>query len=189
MKRLFIATHIELNEPFQAWRTRFQHEMRHDDIVWVKEEVRHLTLRFLGATPDSKIDNLKSALAEVCENHFCFQLEINKLGIFGSHYHPEVLWLGFKEFDLFKEVHLDLEPRLQALGFEPYYGNFVPHITLGRVKSVVNKKKFWERFEQSQPDFTQRIPVSGFTLYQSFLHKDGPEYKALASYPLKSSSQ
>ena len=39
MKRLFIATRIELNEPFLAWRTRFQHEMRHDDIVWVKEEM------------------------------------------------------------------------------------------------------------------------------------------------------
>lgn len=189
MKRLFIATRIGLNEPFLAWRTRFQHEMRHDDIVWVKEEVRHLTLRFLGSTPDSKIDVLKSTLEEVCGNHTSFRLEINKLGVFGSHYHPEVLWLGFSKFDLFKEVHLDLEPRLQTLGFEPYYGNFVPHITLGRVKSVVNKKKFWERFVQSQPDFTQMISVCEFTLYQSFLHKDGPEYKALASYPLKPSTQ
>lgn len=189
MKRLFIATRVELAPKFRELDRQLQYALRHDDIVWVKEDVRHLTLRFLGATPDSKIDALKSTLAEVCGNHTSFRLEINKLGVFGSHYHPEVLWLGFSEFDLFKEVHLDLEPRLQTLGFEPYYGNFVPHITLGRVKSVVNKKKFWERFVQSQPDFTQMIPVCEFTLYQSFLHKEGPEYKALASYSLKPPTQ
>ena len=184
MKRLFIATKVELSDAFKAWRTRFQYEMRHDDIVWVKDEVCHLTLRFLGATPDSKIPDIKDALRQTCESHSPFYLELNKLGVFGSHYHPEVLWLGFEEFFFLKQCFQHLENQLTQQGFETAYGNFVPHITLGRVKSVVDKKKFWERFQQSQPDFTQQIPVSEFILYQSFLHKEGPEYKALARFPL-----
>ena len=184
MKRLFIATKIELSDAFKAWRTRFQYEMRHDDIVWVKDEVSHLTLRFLGATPDNRIPDIKDAMKETCANRSPFYLELNKLGVFGSHYHPEVLWLGFEEFFFFKQAFTQLESLLTEKGFEPAQGNFVPHITLGRVKSVVDKKKFWERFQQSQPDFTQQIPISEFTLYQSFLHKDGPEYKVLARFPL-----
>ena len=148
-------------------------------VLWI------LALRFLGATPDTKIPELKSALAEVCANHQSFQLEINKMGAFGSHYNPEVLWLGFQEFQLFKNLHLDLEPRLQTQGFEPYYGNFVPHITLCRVKQVVNKQRFWKAVESLQPDFSQSLSITELTLYQSFLHKEGPEYKALATYPLQ----
>lgn len=184
MKRLFIATKIELSDAFKAWRTRFQYEMRHDDIVWVKDDVCHLTLRFLGATPDNRIPDIKDAMKEICANRSPFYLELNKLGVFGSHYHPEVLWLGFEEFFFFKQAFTQLESLLAEKGFEPAQGNFVPHITLGRVKSVVDKKKFWERFQQSQPDLTQQIPISEFTLYQSFLHKEGPEYKVLARFPL-----
>lgn len=185
MKRLFIATRVELAPEFRELDRQLQYALRHDDIVWVKENVRHLTLRFLGATPDTKIPELKSVLAEVCGNHHSFQLEINKMGAFGSHYKPEVLWLGFQEFQLFKDLHLDLEPRLQTLGFEPYYGNFVPHITLCRVKQIVNKQRFWKAVESLKPDFLQSLPIAELTLYQSFLHKEGPEYKALATYPLK----
>ena len=185
MKRLFIATKIELSDAFKAWRTRFQYEMRHDDIVWVKDEVCHLTLRFLGATPDNRIPDIKDAMKETCANRSPFYLELNKLGIFGSHYHPEVLWLGFEEFFFFKQTFIQLESLLTEKGFEPAQGNFVPHITLGRVKSVVDKKKFWERFEKYQLKQTQTIPITEFILFQSFLHKEGPEYKALARFTLK----
>ena len=39
MKRLFIATRVELSDELKAWRTQFKYEMRHDDIVWVKDDV------------------------------------------------------------------------------------------------------------------------------------------------------
>lgn len=179
MKRLFIATKVELDTSFQRLREQLRFEMRHNDIVWVQDEVRHLTLRFLGATPDNRIPQLKDSVRQVCRESSPFYLELNKLGVFGSHYHPEVLWIGFEEFFFFQQLFEKLEPRLLEQGFDPNYGNFVPHVTLGRVKNVVNKKKFWETFEQLQPDFSQAIPVRELTLYQSFLHKDGPLYKPL----------
>lgn len=179
MKRLFIATKVELDASFQRLNERLKYEMRHDEIVWVQDEVRHLTLRFLGATPDNRIPQLKENIRQVCRDSSPFYLELNKLGVFGSHYHPEVLWLGFEEFFFFRQIFEKLEPRLLEQGFEPSYGNFVPHVTLGRVKNVVNKKKFWDAFEQLQPDFSQALSVQELTLYQSFLHNYGPEYKPL----------
>lgn len=185
MKRLFIATKIELDSSFAQLRLKLQSELRHNNIVWVEDSLRHLTLRFLGATPNDKVPFIKDALQQVCSDSTPFYLELNKLGVFGSHYHPEVLWFGFEEFFFFKQLFERLEPKLLDQGFAPSYGNFVPHITLGRVKKVVDKKRFWECFERCKPSFSQMIPVKEMTLYQSFLHNDGPEYKALATYKLK----
>jgi len=185
MKRLFIATKIELDSSYTQLRLQLQSELRHNKIVWVEDGLRHLTLRFLGATPNDKVPFLKETLQQVCNETSAFSLELDKLGVFGSHYHPEVLWFGFEDFALFKQLFDQLEPKLLNEGFAPSYGNFVPHITLGRVKNVVDKKRFWEAFERCKPNFSQQIPVTEMTLYQSFLHNDGPEYKALATYKLK----
>jgi 2'-5' RNA ligase len=183
MKRLFIATPIiTLSAEIQKISADLRFRLRHDDIVWVKGEVQHLTMRFLGATPPQLEAGTRRALADACANHAPFTLTINKIGVFGSHYHPKVLWLGFDHFEPFKAVFEDLEPRLQSLGFEPNNGNFVPHITLGRIKNLHSKDKFWESVEavQQQP-FAQELQISSLNLYQSFLHKEGPEYKVISS--------
>ena len=186
MKRLFIATPvITLSAEIQKISADLRFRLRHDDIVWVKDEVRHLTLRFLGATPPQKVPDIRKALTEVCENSTPFTLTINKIGIFGSHYHPEVIWLGFDHFEAFRQLFELLEPKLQACGFEPNQGNFVPHITLGRIKNLHDKHKFWEHIENAQKSpFAQNLMIDKLNLYQSFLHKDGPEYKTLLTVPL-----
>ena len=187
MKRLFIATPIiTLSAEIQKISADLRFRLRHDDIVWVKGEVQHLTMRFLGATPPQLEAGTRRALADACANHTPFTLTINKIGVFGSHYHPKVLWLGFDHFEPFKAVFEDLEPRLQSLGFEPNNGNFVPHITLGRIKNLHSKDKFWESVEavQQQP-FAQELQISSLNLYQSFLHKEGPEYKVIGTGTMK----
>jgi 2'-5' RNA ligase len=92
--------------------------------------------------------------------------------------------LGFEHFEPFKKLFEDLEPKLQDLGFEPNEGNFVPHITLGRIKNLHSKDKFWESIE-AIPPVSQTINISEIILYQSFLHKEGPEYKVISSARLK----
>ena len=180
MKRLFIATPIiTLSAEIQKISADLRFRLRHDDIVWVKGEVQHLTLRFLGATPPQEVPAIRRALKEACDNNSAFTLSINKIGVFGSRYQPKVLWLGFEHFEPFKKLFEDLEPKLQALGFEPNEGNFVPHITLGRIKNLHSKDKFWESIEAVPKSFEQQIKISEMCLYQSFLHKEGPEYKNL----------
>lgn len=184
MKRLFIATKITLGQEYHNLVAQLKQELRHDDITWVKDEVSHLTLRFLGTTPDSKIPGVKEALRNTCAQSTPFYLDLDKLGVFGSRYKPEVLWVGFSEFFFYKLLFDRLEPQLLEQGFAPAYGNFVPHITLGRVKNVINKQRFWKTIDSLSPQCSQMIPITEMTLFQSFLHKDGPEYKVLATYSL-----
>ena len=186
MKRLFIATPIiNLSAEIQKISADLRFRLRHDDIVWVKDEVRHLTLRFLGATPPQKVPEIRKVLEEVCAESQPFSLTINKIGVFGSHYHPEVIWLGFDHFEPFRKLFEELEPKLQNIGFEPNQGNFVPHITLGRIKNLHDKHKFWANIENAQKSsFAQDLMIDKLNLYQSFLHKDGPEYKIIGCSPL-----
>jgi len=185
MKRLFIATKIELNEQYMSLMRQLQRQLSGDKIVWVDSQLQHLTLRFLGQTPDNQIPILKNTLNEVARQTQVFTLNLDKLGIFGSKYAPEVLWLGFSEFELYVNLFKTMEKHLLALGFEPNHGNVVPHITLGRIKETQSKKFFWKVFEQNQPTFSQCIPINEITLFQSHLQTAGPIYKPLFTANLK----
>jgi len=179
MKRLFIAVDIELSDEFLALTQQLKFDLRNDDIVWVKNNLQHLTLRFLGETPDAKIESIATALNTVATSTQPFELQLDKMGVFGSKHAPETLWFGFSEFTLFQNLFEKLENELLSLGFNENYGNFVPHITIGRIKKTDNKKRFWETFEKRQSQFTQTIPVTHLKLIQSKLTTEGPKYKTL----------
>lgn len=184
MRRLFVATKVEFGHDFKELITNLKYACRNDKIVWVEPENIHLTLRFLGPTSTPQLSGLNKALKEVTGEMTSFILDINKMGVFGSHYAPLSVWLGFKDFELFKQLFEKLEEKIEPLGFEPPYGNFVPHITLGRIKAIDNKQRFWEYIEQSQPHFSQKLRIHTLTLYQSRLMKRGPVYKSLGEFPL-----
>jgi len=187
MKRLFIAADIELGNEFQTLTQQLQHDLRNDDIVWVKSGLQHLTLRFLGETPENKIELINNILSSLTRTTQNFELQLDKIGVFGSKYEPTTLWYGFSEFLLFKDLFQKLEKKLIEIGFEENYGNFVPHITVGRIKKIGNKKRFWDTIEKLRPQFTQTIPVQSIKLIQSKLKNEGPEYKMLYDYKLLSS--
>ena len=185
MKRLFIATKVELNEQYMNLLRQLQRQLSGDKIVWVDSQLQHLTLRFLGQTADDRIPKLKKMLNEVANQTQDFTLSLDKLGIFGSKYAPSVIWLGFSEFEAYKMLFEKMEERILDLGFEPNHGNVVPHITLGRIKETQSKKYFWKVFENNYPSFSQSIPINEITLFQSRLQTTGPIYTPLHTANLR----
>lgn len=185
MKRLFIAFKVELSEANVQMAQRMRAVTPYDSIVWVDEKIHHCTLRFIGKTPLPQIPLIKNILQEVTQSYSPFEVEIEKVGFFGSHYAPEVIWLGFKQQPILRQLFDDLENRLTSeLKMEENYGNFVPHITLGRIKKVDNKKRFWQTMEQFIPA-SQKIEVKEIILFESHLEKTGPIYKEVAKYTLQ----
>ena len=189
MKRLFIAVDVELSKEFQMLTQQLQFDLRNDEIVWVKNGLQHLTLRFLGETPDSKIEAIANILSTLANTTSAFDLQLDKIGIFGSKYAPTTLWCGFSEFSSFKNMFQKLEKELYQIGFHENYGNFVPHITIGRIKKMENKKRFWETITKQQPQFLQTIPVNHLKLIQSKLTNDGPIYKTLYAITLQNAPE
>lgn len=184
MKRLFIATKITLNKSLLQTISDLKTGCRFDKMTWVTQDVTHLTLRFLGKTPEEKIPAIIEAMQVVANKHHPMELSLDKLGLFGSRYAPSVIWLGFNDFAVYKALFSDIETKLLDLGFDPNYGNFVPHITLARIKQVENKKKFQQLLDNHQIIEPQLLNIDHITLYQSKLLPEGPVYREIAKQEL-----
>jgi 2'-5' RNA ligase len=179
MKRLFIACPITLSEDNILLQNNLKKATPYDQIVWVNPEWQHITLRFLGKTPDNLIAPTIELMEEIAKQITPFTLKLNKLGIFGSRYQPRVIWLGFEEFTPFRDMFNLLEPKLLDLGYEKNYGNVVPHLTLGRIKKIDNKKNFFNLIESTKITDMQEVKFERLILFQSRLTPQGPRYTPL----------
>jgi 2'-5' RNA ligase len=184
MKRLFVAIPIAPDKDFATTYMALRKPLVLDRIKWVEPQNMHLTLKFLGKTPDDQIPQIHAALLAVASKHAEFDMLLNKTGIFGSSYQPRVIWLGDDDSKEIRVLGEDLLNELDAAGFSRDRQNFVPHLTLGRIKQINSKKHFQNTIGQFKSAFSLRVPVKRFVLFQSILKPQGPVYRVLKTYPL-----
>ena len=185
MKRLFVAVDLADNQLISQLLDDFRRRLARDKIRWVKPENLHLTLQFLGPMHQERIPAIEQNITRAVENTTAFTLDFERLGIFGSHYKPRVIWLGFEPNPSLLSLAEQLKKGMMEQGFSEDRQNFVPHITLGRIGKIESKKYFqsvWEHFE----DWTMPpIEVKEVKLLESVLHKEGPEYQSLGVFGLR----
>lgn len=187
MKRLFLAIPIKTADNgfvplLDGLKRQLAHEQR---INWVKPNNIHLTLKFIGDTHSHEIPGMIEAVGEMLKNHKSFTMDFNRTGIFGSRYAPRVIWLGMQ--DTPQELY-DLEEDTLAtfdkLGFMRDRQNFVPHITLGRIKDLCEKQYFQKVVAGIEQKTYIKQEVNEIILFQSFLRPEGAVYKALKVFNL-----
>ena len=54
----------------------------------------HLTLKFLGDTPDESIEPLRAAIEQVVSAHQTIPIPLERFGVFPRLQQPRVLWVG-----------------------------------------------------------------------------------------------
>ena len=182
--RLFIAFRLQLDTEYNQLRAELRHRTPYDSITWVADELNHLTIRFIGKTPASQISPIVESLQTIASHTYPLDLEINKLGVFGSHYAPKVLWLGIEKTLQLLQLYTEVDEALKTLNFVLPKENFVPHITLGRINKIDDKKRFWQMFEKLQPEYHQHFHFTNLSLVRSQLEKQGPIYTTLHDFPL-----
>lgn len=185
MKRLFAAVHVAPSKEFRDLFTSLQRGLRFADIKWVSPENIHITLKFFGETFEDRIPDISRVLKQVSSRHEAFSFTIAETGIFGSSYNPRVVWFGIKNAGPLVALAQDVLTEVESIGWERDRQNFVPHITLGRVKDAKDKRLFQKMIDEHNKAFIQEAGVTGFRLYESILQREGPIYKVLEVYPLK----
>ena len=151
-------------------------------ITWVKSANLHLTLKFIGDTPESKIPELQQAVAKTVTGIQPFVISLRGFGVFPDKLAPRTLWAGI-EGDL--EVLLDLtkmiETEVTQLGFPPEGKPFCPHLTLARIKK--NQRAAGEAIEKASmladPFIFGSLLVEQVTLFKSELRPTGSVYTKL----------
>lgn len=135
----------------------------------------HLTLKFFGEISLDKIEEIKSRLSNIHFNKF--EADIKDIGFFDNP-NQGIIWLGITNCE---GIQKEIDNLLEGL-FEKER-RFMGHLTIARVKSIQDKKKFLEILKEI------KIPnmffiVDKVYLIESKLKKDGPDYRDIEEYNL-----
>lgn len=134
--RLFVA--IELPGEVRSVLNKLQHELQRDAALarlrWVRPEGIHLTLKFLGSVRAEKRGAIEAAVERAVAGVPSFELQLGKLGTFGSNRAPRVLWVDVGgDVKALVRLQAQVERELEPLGFPPEGRAFSPHLTMVRV--------------------------------------------------------
>lgn len=150
------------------------------DVRWVSSKNLHLTLKFLGNTPEEIIPGVNKKLSEAARLHNSFQIQLFGAGVFPNAKLPRVVWLGIRDSDEMVNLQKDVDESMKEFGFEPEDREFRPHLTIGRVKSPKNKDILMKELAILKEADFGKINVESIVLMKSELKPAGAEYSRLS---------
>ena len=180
MKRLFIGIPIESEMAVQVaetWRNDLM--LNQNRLNWTKPETWHITLFFLGDTPDEKIDLLQQLIGESFNAIKAFSTQLNGVGVFPDSCNPRVLWLGLETLQPLMSAHIKLGDLLRQNRFSFDDKPLKPHLTLARIKSQENRDSFKSLLNQYSQFNFGKVAINRVVLFESILTSQGPVYKPL----------
>jgi 2'-5' RNA ligase len=185
MKRIFTAIKIHPTDNFISLMYKLKHALRNENIKWVEPNNIHITLKFFGETEESRIAKINNQLMIVASRHEPFKFSITGTGVFGSSYDPRVIWFGIKENKELLNLSTDVLNSMANIDWEKDHQNFVPHLTIGRIKYINDKNKLKELTGKYKDIEIQEEILNEFCLYESILKPQGPIYTVLKTFKLK----
>ena len=104
-------------------------------VKWVNADAIHLTLKFLGDVPSSRLDELKCAVQGACADTAPLHLGLGTLGVFPSARNPRVIWVGLEgDEHTLGQLAGYVDEAMAKLGFPRETRPYTAHLTLGRVR-------------------------------------------------------
>ena len=105
------------------------------NLKWSKPGQIHLTLKFIGHTPPDSLETINMELENIVKRHEWMECSIQGTGCFPVQQRPRILWLGLDgPLTNLKNFVNDINDSLETIGFPREEKEFIPHITIGRVK-------------------------------------------------------
>ena len=186
--RCFIAAEIseevrhELREIQTSIKRSLDCESR--DLKWVKPDLIHVTMKFLGDVPDNEIVAVCRAAETAAQWHAPFDLSVEKVGHFGGR-GARTLWAGTGEgSEPLAALHRDLEQALENIGWPPETRRFSAHLTLCRVRNPGTGFDLVPVYQPWKDQVFGDTRIDTLTVYHSQLTPEGPIYAAMGTYDL-----
>jgi RNA 2',3'-cyclic 3'-phosphodiesterase len=150
-------------------------------INWSPLDNLHITTKFIGQWPESRLEEVHEALSGVAPRE-AIPIELRDLGWFPNERSPRVLWIGVHGSVALLELVHETEERLGALGIKKEDREFAPHMTLARLKRPVPLYSLRQKVEDMQPAALGHFPVSHFSLFRSDPGSNASIYRKLREY-------
>ena len=149
-------------------------------IRWVRVEGLHLTLRFLGPTPEEKVTALRDSANALARLEAPFEVQLSGGGAFPSLARPRSLWVGVRDgADRLASLADALTAAAGECGLVLDTRPFTPHLTIGRTDGLRLGPVAARTLEHVAEGLDVRFGVDRFILYRSFLGGGPARYEAL----------
>lgn len=153
------------------------------DVKWIIPENMHITLQFLGETEESLIPAIKGGLDKILAHYIPFYIKIAEVGYFPSGRRPRVIWVGMEKSQSIIDLNRDIASEMAKFGYQKEERWFIPHVTIGRVKSNKNINELLKKINEIKTMSFSDFEVQNISLMKSELKPSGAKYYCLAEIP------
>ena len=184
MLRTFVAVNLDIGikEKISVIRNEVKIFFPDKSAKWEDSSKYHITLQFLGDTPQNLIADISSELGNIELGSSQIHLVAGGIDAFPNMYRPRILFLSINDNGgLLQQIAGEVNRRLSVYGFLQDK-KFHSHVTLARIKIPVKISEA-ERIKNIRGNFS--CDVKSFELMASTLKPTGSEYKLIKSFPLK----
>ena len=154
-------------------------------VTWVRPDQMHWTLKFLGEVDLSLSAEICQRVSEAVAGFEPFELEVRGLGAFPNLERPRTIWLGAgvgaPEVAALRDA---VDTALHPLGFPREGRRFMPHLTIGRVRSQRYIRELGQEIQQRAEFQAGVVAVDEIVTVGSVLEPEGPQYDVLGYSPL-----
>ncbi len=176
---------IEVTDEVRAALSALRRELERcrARVRWVRPENVHVTLKFLGEVNGETAAQVGAVMEEAAGGG-PFRFAVEGLGTFPPRGKPRVIWAGVSDgADAVSRLQARLEKGLQPIGFRKEQ-NFVPHLTIGRVKSPKNAEKLLPAIEGHAGTMFGWCTAAEMVLFESTLTPQGSVYSTVVKQAL-----
>jgi 2'-5' RNA ligase len=193
MPRVFVAVNLpdgikqELSSVENEVQALFPQEVREGLIKWVPPKNLHITLLFLGNIDNKQVLALENVIREIAAGCAPFLIKLKKLS-YGppNQMPPRLIWLDVEDNPSLKEIAETLKKKAGERGIlkKNEKRGFLPHITLGRIKTWLWRRMEIEERPEIERDINLSFEVRSIEIMESILKRSGAEYSVLSSVKL-----
>ncbi len=185
MKRVFLAIPVGRDPGVMRFYEDIHDRLGREKIKWVRPENLHLTLHFFGDLEAAAITRADRLFREYLPLQDIFELSFRGVGVFPGMQRPRVLWLGTEPSPHLDRLAEVTEEVLVEGDFDLPDKPFSPHLTIGRIKWIGDRRNFSGVIEENRDRTISRLRVEEILFLESILRPKGPEYRVLHRYSLK----
>lgn len=185
MRKLFLA--IAAKEGLETISSQVVKKLKiHADqkgieVRWVHIDNYHVTLVFLGNTPDEKIPEIETITENVAKNFAPFSLKVSDVGAFPDEFSSRVLWFGVQNSKALRSLQERLATELKHIRYKSEEQEFSPHLTIGRLRNPHRTKDMTSPFVRKK---FAKIEIHEIVLYESLGSAPFQVYKPIKTFKL-----
>ncbi len=185
MKRTFIALPVAVTPELRILISLLKEQLRGEAINWVEPANMHLTVKFLGDTPDHLIAPISQWLETTVSGFLQEKGWLRGVDYFSYKGNPAVLYANLEDLSLPGKMAAILEEGLQEFGFPLENRRFNAHLTLARIKYLKEKRAFSGLVSRYKTQEIQPVSLDKVIYYESLLFPGEPVYKPITTVFLK----